>query len=426
MRKYIFYIVALAATAFTSSCAKMMNDARDAEVVELISVVYQININDFKAPDGSPVTAPDDWYENLEVVFNNFSEGIETSVSVGSNGVAQAEIIPGVYNITVRSTQAYNGYDYIINGLAQNVTLVESVTTANDKYTISIKPQRASALCIREMYYAGSPGGYFRDQFYEIYNNGGDVVYLDHLCLAHLVPEYATASLPEWPAEDGVDKYTYAKTLWQIQGDGDDYPLQPGESIVLAQEAADHTKIETWAGFGLIDTSRVEWECWSGNEQRINPEVPDLPYVFWSGWIMTMQWLTSVDGSAMALYQPGENLEFGSDYWQVGTTTQVMVGQGGQQYVRIPVEKVYDAVECIPTMADLDMKRIPGILDSGATSVDGYYNGKSVSRKVAEYREDSTPIFQDTNNSTNDFEVCDTPMIRRHNVKRPAWSPWAE
>ena len=25
-----------------------------------------------------------------------------------------------------------------------------------------------------------------------------------------------------------------------------------------------------------------------------------------------------------------------------------------------------------------------------------------------------------------DFEVFDAPMIRRHNVKRPAWSPWAE
>ena len=426
MRKYIYYIAAFAAIALASSCSKMMNDALDAEIVEPIKVAYTVDIKDFTAPDGTPATAPADWFTNLEAVFNNFSEGIETVVKVGSDGVAMAEVIPGVYNITVRSTQKYDGKSYILNGLAQNVTLTEDVTTASDKYAITIQPLLGSPLCFREMYYAGSPGGYFRDQFYEIYNNGEEVIYLDHLCLAHLVPEYATTALPEWPAEDGVGKYAYAKTLWQIQGDGDDYPLQPGESVVLAQEAADHTQIETWAGFGLVDTSRVEWECWSGNEQRINPEVPDLPYVFWSGWIMTMQWFTSVDGSAMALYQPGQNLEFGSDYWQEGVTTSAMVGQGGQQYVRIPVGDIYDAVECIPTSADLDMKRIPGILDSGATSVDGYYNGKSVSRKVVDYREDGTPIFQDTNNSTDDFEVLDAPMIRRHGVKRPAWSPWAE
>ena len=135
--------------------------------------------------------------------------------------------------------------------------------------------------------------------------------------------------------------------------------------------------------------------------------------------------MTSVDGSAMALYQAGQNLEYGSDYWQEGVTTQHKVGSS-QQYVRIPVGYIYDAVECIPTSSDLNMKRVPGILDSGAATVDGYYNGKSISRKVIDYREDGSPIFQDTNNSTADFEVCDAPMIRRHNVKRPAWSPWAE
>ena len=425
MRKYIYYIAAFAAIVFASSCCKMMNEALEAEIVEPIKVAYTVDIKNFTAPDGTPATAPAEWYNNLEAVFNNFSEGIETVVKVGSDGIAMAEVIPGVYNITVRSTQKYDGKSYILNGLAQNVALTENVTTNNDKYTISIQPLLGSPLCIREMYYTGSLGGYFRDQFYEIYNNGEEVVYLDHICLAHLVPEYATASLPQWPEEDGVDKYAYAVTLWQIQGDGDDYPLQPGESVVLAQEAADHTKIETWAGFGLVNTAKVEWECWSGNEQRINDEVPNLPYVFWSGYINKMQWLTSVDGSAMALYQPGQNLEFGSDYWQLGTTTQHKVGSS-QQYVRIPVGDIYDAVECIPTSADLDMKRIPGILDSGATSVDGYNNGKSVSRKVIDYREDGSPIFQDTNNSTADFEVCDAPMIRRHNVKRPAWSPWAE
>ena len=425
MRKYIYYIAAFAAIVFVSSCCKMMNEALEAEIVEPIKVAYTVDIKNFTAPDGTPATAPAEWYNNLEAVFNNFSEGIETVVKVGSDGIAMAEVIPGVYNITVRSTQKYDGKSYILNGLAQNVTLTENVTTANDKFAISIQPLLGSPLCIREMYYAGSPGGYFRDQFYEIYNNGEEVVYLDHICLAHLVPEYATASLPQWPEEDGVDKYAYAVTLWQIQGDGDDYPLQPGESVVLAQEAADHTQIETWAGFGLVNTAKVEWECWSGNEQRVNDEVPNLPYVFWSGYINKMQWMTSVDGSAMALYQPGQNLEYGSDYWQVGTTTQHKVGSS-QQYVRIPVGDIYDAVECIPTSADLDMKRIPGILDSGATSVDGYYNGKSVSRKVIDYREDGSPIFQDTNNSTADFEVCDAPMIRRHNVKRPAWSPWAE
>ena len=119
--------------------------------------------------------------------------------------------------------------------------------------------------------------------------------------------------------------------------------------------------------------------------------------------------------------QPGKRLEFNSDYWQEGVTTSAQVGSNGQQYARLPIGDILDAVECIPTPSDMNMKRIPGILDSGAATVNGFYNGKSVSRKIDSYRVDGTPIFQDTNNSTADFEVCDTPVLRRHGVKKPAW-----
>ena len=77
MRKYLYYIAAVAATLLTVSCSEMMNEARDAEIVQKVTVAYTIDIKDFTAPDGSAATAPADWFQNLEVVFNNFSEGIE-------------------------------------------------------------------------------------------------------------------------------------------------------------------------------------------------------------------------------------------------------------------------------------------------------------------------------------------------------------
>ena len=425
MKRYIYYIAALCAAFAATSCAEMMNDALDAEKVELIDVAYKVDIKAFADTEGNTTEAPAEWFKSLEVTFNNFSEQIETVVPVSANGIAHAQLIPGIYNIVVRSTQEYNGANYILNGLAQNIPLTKSVAESdiNESTTVSITPLMGSPLCFREIFYAGSPGWYFRDQFYEIYNNGDQVVYLDHLCLANLSPEFPTSTLPEWPAEDGKDKYAYAVTLWQIQGDGDDYPLQPGESVVFVQEAADHTHADLSGGTSVINSAAsVDFECWSGNQQRENPDVDNIPYVFWSGYINKMMWLVTVDGPGLALYQPGQNLEFGSDYWQEGVTTSAQVGSSGQQYVRIPIGDILDAVECIPTSNDLDMKRIPGILDSGAASVNGYYNGKSVSRKIDSYREDGSPIFQDTNNSTADFEVPDSPMIRRYNVKRPAWS----
>lgn len=56
------------------------------------------------------------------------------------------------------------------------------------------------------------------------------------------------------------------------------------------------------------------------------------------------------------------------------------------------------------------------------TWVGGSYVGKSVARKMIGTRPDGSPIFQDTNNSTQDFEIQDTPQLRRYGVKMPAWN----
>ena len=177
------------------------------------------------------------------------------------------------------------------------------------------------------------------------------------------MPEFATATLPEWPAEDGLNNYVYAVTVWQLPGNGTDYPLKPGESFIITQEAANHADHSKYGG--LIDTSLSEFETWAGNPQRVNPDVPDLEYVFWSGYIVTMQWLNTVSGPGLCIYQPGKHLEFPTiNTGVVGETTQRQVGKT-QEYVRIPAEQLIDGVEMLPTSNSLNMKRIPGFVDAG-------------------------------------------------------------
>ena len=57
-----------------------------------------------------------------------------------------------------------------------------------------------------------------------------------------------------------------------------------------------------------------------------------------------------------------------------------------------------------------------------AASVNASYNNTGVTRKKIGEREDGTPIYQDTNDSTVDFENVTPPVHRRNGAKQPAWS----
>jgi predicted component of type VI protein secretion system len=132
----------------------------------------------------------------------------------------------------------------------------------------------------------------------------------------------------------------------------------------------------------------------------------------------TPQWLTTVFGGAFVLFVPSEQIDPNS-------TTEVVspVGSTAQSY-RIPIESVVDAMENVGNPNQMELKRMPAVLDAGAATVNGTYVAKSVARKVKETRSDGRVILQDTNNSTEDFEVMDTPQIRRYDAQAPSWNSW--
>ena len=78
---------------------------------------------------------------------------------------------------------------------------------------------------------------------------------------------------------------------------------------------------------------------------------------------------------------------------------------------KVPNDYVIDAVDLIQNKTTSVTKLFPPSLDAGFATVEGIYLGKSVIRKVAS-QEDGIEILQDTNNSTADFEVNDTPLSR--------------
>lgn len=399
--------------AVTGACTEQFANADQADKMEKMTIRVQADVN------VSGLAAP----EYLKVQLDNYSEKLTLEADMDAAGKAEISgVIPGLYTVSIDGkTSSPDGSDYYLNGNAVNYPIVNS----DKPLDISVRALVAGKLIFKEIYYSGSrsaTGGiYFRDQFYEIYNNTENVIYLDKLYMGHLYPMTATTKLPVWPEEDG-DDYVYAETIWQFPGNGTDYPLKPGESCILAQAALNHQQ-ELFNPKSPVDCSGAEFEFYNGFALTPDQAAVNMHAFYNDGKneLSLPFYLTSVFGAAYVLFQVPEGADYrpwAGDKWQ----TADLASQHNTLFAKVPVDYILDVVECGTKQSDLSGKRIPGFLDAGMTWVGGSYVGKSVSRKIIGTRPDGSPIFKDTNNSTSDFEIQDTPQLRRYGVKMPAWN----
>lgn len=414
MKKHILTVLSSFFTLMYLSGCQGFSEASSTEDIQPLTVSVNMDINVENL----------DSVKDLKIKLNNYSTGVQYERQLTEVGTVSVDnIIPGIYTISI-SGNAYdtNGNEYYVNGNLVNKAIYKGLDAVN----ISISGLKVSPLVFTEIYYAGSPKNYFRDQFYEVYNNSSEVQYLDGLYFAQLYPLTATRTLPVWNYDDG-GKMCYGDRIWKFPGSGHDYPLQPGESAVLSQLAVNH-QLSIYNPLSPVDGSHSEFEF-----NMDNPSFPDQPaidmvHVYYKGKAekgTLKQFLTSVFGSAFAIFK----VPNGSDWNPLSIAWQnYEVGMASSPKAKIPNEWVLDAVECVNGESYADAKRIPGVLDAGVTWVGASYNGLGVSRKLVIQngdtlrREDNTLIFQDTNNSTDDFLRQVVPVMHRYNTGVPSWN----
>jgi len=183
---YKILIVAVLALFTAASCQQFEEVSKIGEI-ESLTVVVKANLDLGSAP------APNGF--NVKLI--NYAERYEINTTMGANGtVTVKDIIPGIYTITLSSEKAQDGFTYNYSGNVVNVDIV----TNNKQISVNVGASKSGALVLKEVYYCGSKtptgGSYFRDQFYEIYNNSETVQNVRGLCIAILNPLTATENLP--------------------------------------------------------------------------------------------------------------------------------------------------------------------------------------------------------------------------------------
>mgnify|MGYP002678917483 CR=1 FL=1 len=356
--------------------------------------------------------------DSYDVTVSNFATG-STIEAKTENGLATATgIVPGVYTVTVSGSQNQGGFIYTIAGSESNVSLIAD----GAEVVVKVDAVKEAALVFKEIYYTGVKDYYFRDQFYEIYNNSTEVVYADSLCIAETIfASYDKSIIYEWPIEN-ADQYVFVKVVWQIQGDGHTYPIKPGESFVISQWATNHKAESLSKGVSPVDLTGAEFEAIekestapSGLVLTDNPAI-NMKKVIQAGYAMP-QWLTSVSGSQYIIFKPSKPLK-NEDF--ITATNADYNGVGRE----VLISDVIDAVQTVSDETGMNVLGLPKVLDAGAIWCSGQYVGESIARKIKETRPDGTKVYQDSNNTTNDFEVKKDPQVRRYDAKVPSWNTW--
>ena len=418
MKKYSLILAALAILGAASvSCDKVGG----TKSISVSAVISEEGI-------AEELPRPDSY----DVTFTNTTT--MQSVTVKSeNGIAVATgIIPGIYNISAAGSAVEGSYSYYYAGSAQGVSLLKD----NDNATVTVVASKESALILKEIYYSGctvtkevdgekTENSYFRDQFYEIYNNSPETVYVDGLCFAiqHFA-SYDYSIIYEYDIEN-KDNYVFTQRVWQIPGDGTQYPLKPGESIVLAQWATDHKAADLTAGQSPVDLSGAEFEFFikAGPVWGATLTDGDAVNLEWvsdavgSTWLT--QYLTSVSGSNYLIFKP--SIPVRTSEFIVPTNDTPSTNNYAIEILR---SDIIDAVQAISGEDAVQTIGLPSSLDAGYIWCSGTYTGESISRKVKETLADGRIVYQDTNNTSNDFVLNSTPEIRRGGAKVPSWNTW--
>ena len=348
----------------------------------------------------------------LNVVVEDMNTGSRYSQVTASDGTATFTLPNGLYRINVSGRSDIG----IFNGTADKVV----VSGGDLAFNIAMSYSKPGSIVIKELYCGGckklpQEGNYQADQYFILHNNHYEVQYLDSLCFGTLSPNNATGANhfvtkdPSTGENVFPDYIPVIQAIWQFPGDGDDFPLQPGEdAVVCVRGAIDHSQQYPLS----VNLNRPDYfVCynvtyfWNSTyhpapgDQISDSRIVDV--VIKTG--QANAYTLSISSPTLAVFKAqGMRIQ---DFVQSEENIIAVPGSSVDRVVKVPYEWVLDAVEVFDGRSTNNEKRLGPLADAGFVTQTDIYLGRSLMRYVDEEASaiSGYEILADTNNSSNDF-----------------------
>ncbi len=257
----------------------------------------------------------------------------------------------------------------------------------------------ASSLVFSELQLPGRYDGRYPEYlwftYFELHNNTDSTIYLDGMLwgwawdVARDGVLYSCA-VTEPFRNDPLG--LWAKYIHRFPGSGNDYPLAPGQTALVALDAVDHSVVHP----NLPDLSAADFEL-EGSADADNPDVPNLPEVGPHHW----PYGHGVEPRSIAPMFLAQPLD-------LNTLVQQRDPFWGHDWVRIPTELVLDVVEADRMSPDHDVLApcalsVPRSMDRLPRAWLAWEDATlTIQRKVLHII-DGQSVLQDVNTSFVDF-----------------------
>lgn len=342
------------------------------------------------------------------VVIKSLSNDLLYSLVTNEKGEAVTRIPNGLYSITVQEhlgSHTFNGNldKVVISGedLALDIDLFHSVS---------------GNLIIKEIYCGGcaklpEEGTYQSDQYIIVHNNEDFTAYLDGLCLGTLSPYNSTAANPWLDAQGNLPDFApVIQAVWRIGGEGETFPLEPGEDAVICLRGA----INHAAQYPLsVNLNRPGYFVCYNPVYFPNPTYHPAPgdqiredhyleVVIKTG--QANAYTLSINSPTLILFRPEDGVDIHDFVARPENLVQVP-GSSIDRVVTVPLDWIIDGVEVFNGASTNNRKRLHPMVDAGSVSLSETFKGHSLMRIVdpGESARKGFEVLVDTNNSSADF-----------------------
>lgn len=342
------------------------------------------------------------------------SERMIYTAETNAEGTAEFNnIIPDIYNIYSSWELTGDKYVEIADTIVENKSALISVIKSKVMVFSGIILDLTSdlslkqSLLISKVYASGTRdinnAVYNADQYVEIFNNSDEDQYVDGLYLA-LVEGDSPMGFPA-----SLNPSTlHARQVYRFPGNGTDYKILPGKSVIIANSARNHTFVAPTS----VNLQDADFE-FKGTKYPNNDNVTAMIQIY-SAYIAIKEINLQPGGvNSMFLFSTKDNVANYKLEYIPGKTS-------GNMFMQIPVKQIFDGIELLryrTTGVDVNSKRLQHFIDAGYMTISstGGLNHESIERKVDTKKINSGRVYLiDTNNSQNDLINITDPTPKKY------------